>query len=302
MGICHPVSPVLFRYLCSPHTPPTLENACFSLDACSHRSRRIGLPDVPVWSRLSQPNVVILPGRDHVKNQYVADINDYRKYGVIRTLSNNGSLRTGVCWMLTPDDNRTDGQFTRYVKTPQQWRQYDPQLFDHLACCLRDERRDIDRIESSGLLPNCAFHSELLTDLQVERLAYFAKMHEQFAGVELIFFDPDNGLEIKSLPLGRKRSSKFLYWHELIGAFLSGNSVLVYQHFIREKREEFISRLASEISSRLDDAQIFSFRTAHVVFFLASQPRHVNTFIERAAIVADQWAGQIKVHVHMNPV
>jgi hypothetical protein len=50
-----------------------------------------------------------------MKNQYIADINDYRKYGLIRTLSDSGKIRVGICWMLTPDDNRTDGQFTNYL-------------------------------------------------------------------------------------------------------------------------------------------------------------------------------------------
>ena len=47
-----------------------------------------------------------------MKNQYFGDINDYRKYGLIRILSNSGIIRTGICWMLTPDDTRTDGKFT----------------------------------------------------------------------------------------------------------------------------------------------------------------------------------------------
>jgi hypothetical protein len=41
-----------------------------------------------------------------VRNQYFGDINDYRKYGLIRALTNHGELRTTVCWMLTPDDGK----------------------------------------------------------------------------------------------------------------------------------------------------------------------------------------------------
>lgn len=39
-----------------------------------------------------------------VKHQYVGDINDYRKYALLRALSAGGANRIGVCWMLTPDD------------------------------------------------------------------------------------------------------------------------------------------------------------------------------------------------------
>ena len=39
-----------------------------------------------------------------MKNQYFGDINDYRKYGLLRILSTYGPIKTAVCWMLTPDD------------------------------------------------------------------------------------------------------------------------------------------------------------------------------------------------------
>jgi hypothetical protein len=123
-------------------------------------------------------------------------------------------------------------------------------------------------------------------------------MHERLQGVDLIFFDPDNGLEIKSRPYGRKQSSKFLYWHELTHAFSSGKSILVYQHFIREKREQFITRLSSEFCRRLDVSKVLSFRTPHVVFFLVSQPEHAQHFEERTAVVAEQWREQILVSAH----
>ena len=37
-----------------------------------------------------------------MKHQYVGDINDYRKYALLRALSAGGANRIGVCWMLTP--------------------------------------------------------------------------------------------------------------------------------------------------------------------------------------------------------
>jgi hypothetical protein len=233
-----------------------------------------------------------------MKNQYVADINDYRKYGLLRTLSDSGKIRTGVSWMLTPNDNRTDGQFTRYLNSPEQWKQYDSSLFEHLADCIRDGERHVSRIESTGVLQNAIYHCNLLSDIPEERRRYFVDMHDQLQGVDLIFFDPDNGLEIKSRPYGRKQSSKFLYWHELTQAFSAGKSILVYQHFIREKREQFITRLSSELSRRLNVPEVLSFRTPHVVFFLVSQPEHARHFEARAAVVAEQWREQIYVSAH----
>lgn len=44
-----------------------------------------------------------------MKEQYVGDISDYRKYALLRALSAGGEVRIGVCWMLTPPDGSSDG-------------------------------------------------------------------------------------------------------------------------------------------------------------------------------------------------
>jgi hypothetical protein len=67
-----------------------------------------------------------------MKNQYFGDVNDYQKYGLLRLLANDGQFKIGVCWMLTTDDGRSDGNFTAFLSKPQAWHKYDPPLFDLL--------------------------------------------------------------------------------------------------------------------------------------------------------------------------
>ena len=67
-----------------------------------------------------------------MKNQYFGDINDYRKYGLLRCCAAVG-FRVGVCWMLTPDSSNRDGQKIAYLTKPAAWRQFDPPLFGLLA-------------------------------------------------------------------------------------------------------------------------------------------------------------------------
>ena len=70
-----------------------------------------------------------------LKNQYFADINDYRKYGLLRQLEKSG-FRIGICWMLTGLDGGSDGRLTSYVRDTEKWREFDPKLFDELSCCI----------------------------------------------------------------------------------------------------------------------------------------------------------------------
>ena len=67
-----------------------------------------------------------------VKNQYFGDINDYRKYGLLRILTGRGQIRTAVCWMLRADDGRGDGSRIKHLSELEKWRNYDFAVSDHL--------------------------------------------------------------------------------------------------------------------------------------------------------------------------
>lgn len=228
-----------------------------------------------------------------MKNQYVADINDYRKYALLRKLSNRGAIRTCICWMLTPDDSRTDGKFTSYLNSPAKWKHYDPCLFDCLAECIKEKKRDIEQIESSGILSNTIFHSDTITDTPQERINYFVCLHKLLDDVDLVFFDPDNGLEIKSRPYGSKNSSKYLFWHEVKEVYQAGLSVLVYQHFRREPRDQFIDHLVLEFHERFEGSEVFSFRTPYALFLLASQSKHSEFFRQQSSVAPEKLGKKI---------
>ncbi len=231
-----------------------------------------------------------------MKNQYFGDVNDYRKYGLLRILTGRGEMSAAVCWMLTPDDDRTDGGFIGYLEEANAWRGYDPDLFDRLRewVVLRGVR-DLTLAGEAGLLPGARFYTQTLHDDLESRARYFDSFWNVAEGCDLIFFDPDNGLEVKSKPLGRKGSSKYLGWDELVRAYVNAYSVLVYQHFPREKRDTFIERMAKEIQHRTGAARVYSFRTAHVVFFLLPSERQIATIEKNVERVSETWRDQIRI-------
>ena len=102
-----------------------------------------------------------------MKDQYFGDLNDYRKYGLLRMLADAGSFRIGVCWMLTPPDGRRDGSRLRYLEQPERFRTHDPLLFDALHESVKARQvRCVAEIERAGsadgdtrapLLPGAAF-------------------------------------------------------------------------------------------------------------------------------------------------
>ena len=230
-----------------------------------------------------------------MKNQYFGDENDYRKYGLLRVLTNRGSLGTGICWMLTDSDGRNHGGRINYLTRPKKWQRYDPDLYDALVRIVGVDRcRDVARADDPGIIKGMIFQSSMIGDNRVERQKYFQETMHRFKGLDLIFFDPDNGIEVRSTPLGRMGSCKYVYWNELKDTFDAGHSLLVYQHFPFEKRKAFIERLTRELTGTLNAGEVHAYKTAHVVFFLVPQERHIEYFQKRFPEVNLKWEGQIQ--------
>jgi hypothetical protein len=221
-----------------------------------------------------------------MKNQYVGDINDYVKYAFLRRLMRAGSEVT-VCWMLTSDDGRTDGNRRGYLAKPNQYRHHDPELFDALAGDLR-QTRDIETIEESGLLPNARFLSDPIEDPQEVREAYFRRLLAALATRSLIFFDPDNGLDVVTVRRGRRNSSKYLFRQELAAVVRAGHSAIVYQHFPRVERQHFVRSIFESLDWPGRDVRCACIYTSHVAYLLFLQEPHTDVR-ETARTFAQGW-------------
>lgn len=235
-----------------------------------------------------------------MKNQYFGDIYDYVKYGLLRELSSYGKTSTAVCWMLTQNDDRKDGHRVKYLSEPAAWREFDPPVFDCLkSAVLERKERNVKIVEESGLLPNTTFYSPLLTDDSDERRKYFDGFVEFSRGSRLVFFDPDNGLEVKSVKFGRKGASRYLYLREVSQLFSAGHSLLVYQHMPPKPRDSFINSLVNNLMLETGSKSVYVFRTQVVAFLLVPQSNHAGQFEEIASRVQTRWAGLLDTRKYL---
>lgn len=225
-----------------------------------------------------------------MKNQYFGDINDYRKYGLIRSILSAGKFRMLIAWMLTPDDGSTDGRFTNYDVL----RGHDGELYEGIQNLLKGNARKVSLLEQTNLLPGATYYSRDMTDDIKDRLSWAQELILRSHNSDLVFLDPDNGIEVKSKPYGRKNSSKYLYWRELIELWAKGKSILIYQHFRREKRDRFIHRMLGELRDRATGSFVEAFSTSRIVFFLVLQPEHQKYYSAIVADVQGKWGGQIQ--------
>ncbi len=229
-----------------------------------------------------------------MKNQYFGDINDYRKYGLLRCIVQAGGFRLLVAWMLTPNDDGPDGRFVSYLDDSNKWSKYDPVLFHSLKGMLaKNQVRQVSHIEKTDLLGGADYFSKLVPDARRERDIWSRGLNRYAQKNDLIFLDPDTGLEIKSTPFGRKDSSKYVFWREISHLWSSGKSLLIYQQFPHENRAAFTERMLESLSDVAAGAFVEAFSTPYVVFLLALQPEHRDLHEAIVRSVQVNWAGQI---------
>ena len=228
-----------------------------------------------------------------MKNQYFGDVSDYLKYALLRALVSEG-LSVGIFWMLTPDDDRTDGLKTAYLEDPGRWRGLDPDLFDCLAEAVASPRH-ISSASDARCLPRARFFAETVPTDPSSRKRWFRHGLDALEVADIVLFDPDNGVEVKSTPFGRAGSEKYLYWHEIGDSWSCGHSLLIFQHFAHVNRADHVRRLVDWLQVLATGASIVPIRTPHVLFLLAAQESHAPAALRAVGNIVAASRGAFQV-------
>jgi len=230
-----------------------------------------------------------------VKDQYTGDVNDYLKYSLLRVLlaAHPGALH--VCWMLSAPDGRSDGRRLGYLDRQDGFAELDPEAFRALAEMVRGGRRSVAAVQEAGLLERASFHAALLTDDGDARRGYFANLWSVLGARDLVFFDPDNGLEVASVRFGKRNSCKYLYWEELDRALGGQRSVCVYQHFPRVKRSAYVQRRLHDFKERFPRHAAFAVSSPSVAHLVCGRRAQVRELRRAAAELSARSAGRLAV-------
>lgn len=225
-----------------------------------------------------------------MKDQYFGDLGDYRKFSLLKTLRDKGGLRIAVHWVKTKNDSRKDGGRIAYLDKPVIWDLYDKELFKFLRTCLRKNHRKLSFFENSEHARNFQFFNAYIEDPK-KRIEMHEKMLNDKSS-DLVFFDPDNGIEVKSMNARNKH--KYILWTEIETAYISGKDILVYQHFPHEKHGIFIQRKLIEIKHRFL-TKVFAVEVEHSVYFLIAQKRHWGKIGRALKNYGNIWRGRVSI-------
>ncbi|TFH42124.1 MAG: hypothetical protein E4G94_06815 [ANME-2 cluster archaeon] len=256
-----------------------------------------------------------------MQNRYTADLGDFGKYGLLKALcqtqdkDEESNLRLGVVWYLVPDENHNDdGKHIKYLepsyKNRNQFRNCDRDLYDALAEIIQTKERNVSNIRKSNIFPiHTAFYEEYLTFDNIpsngvnarkkrmdHRKRWVNKALISTGDCDLIFVDPDNGLEVKSTERQHKLGPKYAYFDELLPKLKREQSLVIYHHISRQgSADDQINVRFQQINECLDgDDYAFALRyhrgTSRVFFVIPSED-HRNILIDRAkGFVQGPWS------------
>ena len=196
-----------------------------------------------------------------LQDRYAGDVGDFGKYGLLRRLcspdKHGPALRLGVLWYRFEDATPGDGRYVSYLESPraQGYRSCDPDLFQQMRSIVHGER-SIAAVETSGALPpGTAFFDDKLafgrneprTSRALKRREWLEAGLRAVAHADLVFADPDNGLEIPSVGRLRAKGPKYIYYDDLRECWARGQSLVVYQHIARNRtaKEQIAARLTA---------------------------------------------------------
>jgi hypothetical protein len=237
-----------------------------------------------------------------VQNRYVGDIGDYLKLGILRALS--PGYRLGVAWWLFPNEGHNkDGRHIDYLQRPDRWRHFDPDLFDVLARIVSSGQRDVGALEAADILPDAVFANEIMPTggpimrRRQARREWFLRTKETLSDADLLFVDPDNGLEPAALGHGSAKAGKSILISELRELARPTRSLIVYHHHSRRagghhaEIEHWSDRLRASGFAMVDALRAKPYSPR--VFFLLDAPADLR---QRAEQIAEQWKGLITWH------
>ena len=262
-----------------------------------------------------------------MQDRYVGDVGDFGKYGLLRRLCGRGrhevALRLGVLWYrFEGSDRSNDGRHIQYICCPssaeRQLRKCDSDLFVKMRSLVIGNRRSIAEVEAGGVLPpgTIFFGRELdfgrvrsIDERGALRKQWLASASAKLAEAEVIFADPDNGLQVPSCGPLSAGGPKYAYYDDLRPFWEDGKSLIVYHHIGRTYRgckadaEKQISHRRDELREEMDGARPLALRfrrRSSRVYFVLPNRGHVDKMKARIqAIIDSPWSGGRPPHFEL---
>jgi len=247
-----------------------------------------------------------------MQDRYVGDVGDFAKYALLRSIVSHRSIRLGIIWCLFRDESHNaDGRHTSYLRRPE-FRRLDPDLHDRLALIVSSDHRSVQKICTAGIFPSgtisCDLPVSASSQVGVERAAREAHRAKWLATAlaittkcNVVFLDPDNGLQVPSVPRHYPKAGKYIFWDELRSFWERGQSLIVYHHLNRRASvRDQTKAIKRKFKEKFPDASMIAYllfrRGSCRHFWIVGQVQHASILQSKIEALLDSgWSEYFEV-------
>ncbi len=218
----------------------------------------------------------------------IGGVGDFGKFALLRHLMKD--RRLAVCWYLTCESNvaKDRGRHFDYLKRPEDFRHFDPEVFDQLVEFDGGSRALIDPLTDlhmSRLLENAVFLRQLVPPRASLRRQWLDALVGSVYGTNLVFLDPDTGIQGKRLTPGHVALAE-------IAALRSPDRALVIGHQQSGRRSE-VKFIADQMRSLgCNHVEIIRLRLFTSRFYVIAD--HDSAMAELIATFVRKWGDRAK--------
>ncbi|MBN1195338.1 MAG: hypothetical protein JXA08_08355 [Methanomicrobiaceae archaeon] len=196
-----------------------------------------------------------------MQDHYVGDVGDFGKYGLLNTVleCGGGGVRLGVNWYYVkgPKQENGDGGYTGYLYPENKnWEKFErcfPEIYVKLKKIV-EWKKNVDSnqgaiaaVERNEVIRGpVSYYSEPVNTPHLHHTRREEAREEWFAGslvclsdADIIFLDPDNGIQPDSLKKSHARAGKYFFRDECREYCAHGASLILYHHRNRKPKEEY---------------------------------------------------------------
>lgn len=220
--------------------------------------------------------------------QQIGGVGDFGKFALLRHLMKD--RRLAVCWYLTGESVETkdrDRHFD-YLKRPDDFRHFAPEVFDQLVEFNGGSRALIDpltELHMSRILGDAVFLRQEVPRRASLRRQWLDALVDSVRGTNLVFLDPDSGIQGKRLTTSHVALAE-------IAALRLPDRALIVGHQQSGRRSE-VKFLADQMRSLgCDPVEIIRLRLVTSRFYVIAD--HDTAMAELIATFVRKWGDRIK--------
>lgn len=220
--------------------------------------------------------------------EQIGGVGDFGKFALLRHLTKD--RRLAVCWYLTgqPAPAKDRDRHFDYLKRPDDFRHFAPEVFDKLVEFDGGSRALIDpltELHMSKMLENAIFLRQPVPREVSLRRQWLDSVVESVRGADVVFLDPDAGIQ------GKRRAPSHVALEEIAALRLPDRALIIgHQQSGRRSEVKFIADQMRSVGC--DPVEIIRLRLVASRFYIIAD--HDSTITGLISTFARRWGDRAK--------